>query len=95
MPPLPPWHICLQVAQLFDSLSSSSAVACSQVLCVSHNAAFQQLCQHVVKLTRGPAGTALAPSAGGGGGGGAGGAAAPRGKEAAAPVGRSKKARSK
>ena len=46
-----------QVARLFDSLSASSAVACSQVLCVSHNAAFQQLCSRVLRLTRGAAGT--------------------------------------
>lgn len=58
------------MARLFDTLSSSgTAVACSQVLCVSHNAAFQQLCHHVVRLTRGQRGTVLAEAAGGGGGG--------------------------
>lgn len=71
---LPPLR---QVARLFDSLSASSAVACSQVLCVSHNAAFQQLCSRVVRLTRGAAGTM--PADGGG--------------KAGAVAGRSKKRR--
>lgn len=70
-------HSFWQVARLFDSLSASSAVACSQVLCVSHNAAFQQLCSRVVRLTRGAAGTM--PADGGG--------------KAGAVAGRSKKRR--
>ena len=37
------------------------AQLCSQVLCVSHNPAFQQLCGHVVQLARDSSGhTALA-----------------------------------
>ena len=49
-----------QVARLFAGLSASASTACSQVLCVSHNAAFQALCGRVVSLTRGASGTALA-----------------------------------
>ncbi|PRW20630.1 putative polyamine transporter isoform A [Chlorella sorokiniana] len=70
------------VARLFDSLSASSAVACSQVLCVSHNAAFQQLCSRVVRLTRGAGGTMPADGGGGKGDGGKAGAAAGRSKKA-------------
>lgn len=73
-----PW----QVARLFDSLSASSAVACSQVLCVSHNAAFQQLCSRVVQLTRGAAGTMPADGAGKEGGSKGGGGKAGRSKKA-------------
>ncbi|PSC67424.1 chromosome segregation SMC [Micractinium conductrix] len=45
------------VARLFDSLSSGvvgagSGGGCAQILCVSHNAAFQALSGHVVSLTR-------------------------------------------
>ena len=37
--------VCVQVARLL----SGTGGGCSQVLSVSHNAAFQQLCQHVVR----------------------------------------------
>ena len=58
-----------QVASLFASLTSSGGGggAAAQVLCVSHNAAFQALCGRVVRLTRGPAGTRVADDGGGGG----------------------------
>ena len=76
------------MARLFDSLSASSAVACSQVLCVSHNAAFQQLCSRVVQLTRGAAGTMPADGAGKEGGSKGGSS-----KVGGVKAGRSKKAR--
>lgn len=75
-------HSFWQVARLFDSLSASSAVACSQVLCVSHNAAFQQLCSRVVRLTRGSGGTTPADGGGTGRSGGKPSAAAGRSKKA-------------
>jgi hypothetical protein len=65
------WHAA-QVARLFGALAGAGASAGRragtageqlprrQVLCVSHNAAFQRLCSHVVRLTRGPEGTQLA-----------------------------------
>lgn len=88
----------LQVARLFDSLSRGSAGGagalgggCTQVLAVSHSPTFQQLCRHVVRLTRGPQGTRLAED--GGGGGGTGGKQC--GTAAAAADGRTKKARKK
>lgn len=63
-----------QVASLFASLTSSGGSnggrggGAAQVVCVSHNAAFQALCSRVVRLTRGPAGTRVADDGGGGGG---------------------------
>lgn len=61
------------VARLLSLLSTgdgggsvaAAGAACRQVLCVSHNAAFQQLCPHVVRLRRGPGGTQVAVAAGG------------------------------
>ncbi|KAL4425175.1 hypothetical protein ABPG75_009191 [Micractinium tetrahymenae] len=88
------------VARLFDSLSrggtdgkAPSAGApgsgCTQVLAVSHSPTFQQLCRHVVRLTRGPKGTRLAE------GGGGNGAMGVEQGVAAAAGGRTKKARKK
>lgn len=65
-------HSFWQVARLFDS----------QVLCVSHNAAFQQLCSRVVRLTRGSGGTMPADGGGTGRSGGKPSAAAGRSKKA-------------
>lgn len=82
------------MARLFDSISRASGGSegrgdalggtCVQVLAVSHSPTFQQLCRHVVRLTRGPQGTRLAE------GGPAGEAAA-----SAAAGGRPKRARQK
>lgn len=47
------------------SKARSSSLQCSQVLCVSHAPAFQQLCGRVVKVSRGPAGTTVAEGSGG------------------------------
>ncbi|KAI3435034.1 hypothetical protein D9Q98_003086 [Chlorella vulgaris] len=75
------------VARLFqalvgdDTAAGTAPPACRQVLCVSHNAAFQQLCQHVVHLTRGPGGTPGGLVAMKGGDGSSAGGTATRGKE--------------
>jgi hypothetical protein len=82
---VPPPH--LQVARLFqalvgdDTAAGTAPPACRQVLCVSHNAAFQQLCQHVVHLIRGPGGTPGGLVAMKGGDGSSAGGTATRGKK--------------